>query len=603
MRVSRRALLYAAVTAAAAGATPWGPTVFAQGADIAVDSLFQDFYDRMGGADVIGDPLTARYELNGRQVQLFENFLLEHWSEHSGTDYEVQPALLGAKVSGNRYFGQSHPFRDSSQAIYVPDTRQSLQLGFLGFWRERGGADLFGYPISEEVVDDGLTAQWFQRAKLTYDADRTPNIQIADLGRTWQRQAQDGISAAYAVDRPWATVPGATTNVRLVITNEGTDTWASSGDDAVTLGFRWADRHPPRDRETPASLALTSDVAAGETAELTTMVKLPASPGQFRLQPDLQRSGEWFSAAGVAAPIAETHAQLAEPELRVGLLDISDDNPGVTGATISSTKGLRVLDEGGSEMAELTDGQSVVIHRDVPGEQQVLQLPGDVRKTTVGTVKLIPQEGSLLRLAETAPWRTYRGSFEFIWLPRYSAAWVVNILPLEDYLSGIAEQGDYIPWEALRASAIAFRSYAMATRAERRASNLAFDAAGSTHHTPTMFTRHQIYHGLARELTGTRLREAVADTRGQVMTYDGETVMAVYFSRADGHTRSWHETWGGPFKPWAVGVPDPYSQGQSLLGHGIGLPLRSANAMAETGANGEQILASYYTDVEFDAIY
>ena len=603
MRVSRRALLYTAVTAAAAGVTPWGPALFAQESEIAVDSLFRNFYDRMGGGAVLGAPLTARYELNGRQVQLFENFLLEHWAEHSGTDYEVQPALLGAKVSGNRYFGQSQPFRDSSQAIYVPDTRQSLRLGFLGFWRERGGAHLFGYPISEEVDDDGITAQWFQRAKLTYGADRTPAIQIADLGRTWQRQTQDGIAATYAVDKPAAAVPGDSTQVRLVITNEGTDTWASAGDDAVTLGFRWADRHSPRDREPPESLALTSDVAAGEQVELTTMVKLPDSPGQYRVQPDLHRNGEWFSADGVDAPIADTRAELAEPELRVGLLDISDDNPGVTAATISSTKGLRILDEGGSELAELAAGQSVVIHRDVPGEQQILQLPGNVRDTTAGRVQIFPLEGSLLRLAETAPWRTYRGSFEFVWLPRYSSAWVVNILPLEDYLSGIAEQGDYIPWEALRASAIAFRSYAMATRAERRASNLVFDAAGSTHHTPTMFTRHQIYHGLARELTGTRLREAVADTRGQVMTHDGETIMAVYFSRADGHTRSWHETWGGAFKPWAVGVPDPYSEGQTLLGHGIGLPLRSANAMAGTGANGEQILASYYTDVEFDAIY
>ena len=603
MRVSRRAVLYTAVTAAAAGVAPWSATLLAQQASIAVDSLFQGFYDRMGGADVFGAPLTARYELDGRQVQLFKNFLLEHWPENSGTDYEVQPGLLGVKVSGNRYFGQAQPFRDGSQMIYVPETRQSLRLGFLNFWRDGGGVDLFGYPISEEVVDDGVTAQWFQRGKLTYVAGRTPEIQIADLGRTWLSQAQDDLAATYEVNAPPATVPGGSTPVRLIITNSGANTWASSGDEAVTVGFRWADRHPPRDRESPASISLPNDVAAGEKVELETLVSLPTAPGQFRLQPDLQQQGEWFSAKGVAAPVVETPARLAEPEMRIGLLDISNDNPGVTTATITSTNGLRIVDEGGIELAELTGGESVVIHRDIPGEQQVLQLPGDERETTVGRVKIFPLAGSMLRLMETAPWTTYRGSFEFIWLPRYSAAWLVNILPLEDYLSGIAEQGDYIPWEALRASAIAFRSYAMATRSERRASNLAFDAAGSTRHTPTMYTRHQIYHGMAREYSGTRLRQAVADTRGQVMTYDGETIMAVYFSRADGHTRSWHETWGGAFKPWAVGVPDPYSVGQTLLGHGIGLPLRSANAMAGTGANGEQILASYYTDVDFGAIY
>ena len=174
----------------------------AQEAAIGVDSQFQDFHNRMGGADVLGNPLTVRYELDGRQVQLFENFLLEHWPENSGTDYEVQPALLGVRVSGARYFGQAQPFGDSSDVIYVPDTRQSLRLGFLSFWRDNGGADLFGYPISEEVMDGGVTAQWFQRGKLTYDSERTPSIQIADLGRTWQSQTQDGLAATYAADAP-----------------------------------------------------------------------------------------------------------------------------------------------------------------------------------------------------------------------------------------------------------------------------------------------------------------------------------------------------------------------------------------------------------------
>ena len=166
---------------------------------------------------------------------------------------------------------------------------------------------------------------------------------------------------------------------------------------------------------------------------------------------------------------------------------------------------------------------------------------------------------------------------------------------MDDYLSGLVEQNDTIPWEALRASAIAFRTYAYTVRAERRARNALFDVAASTRHTPTLYTRDQVYHGYARELSGTRLRDAIHDTRGCVLTYQGSTIHAVYFSRADGRTRSWHTQWGGSLKPWAVAVDDPYSRGQSLLGHGVGLPLRSANAMAADGANGEQILASYYT--------
>jgi hypothetical protein len=568
-----------------------------------VDKLFREFYDRMGGTDVLGKPLTTVFERDDRSMQIFANFALEHWAENIETPYEVQPSLLGTWVSGSRFFGQVRPFRSSELVMYVPQTRQSLRFGFLNFWRTHGGIDLLGFPISEEIVDNDVVAQWFQRGKLTYDPTQAQAIQIADLGRQWITNSQDGLSAFYEVDGPHLCEAGTVANARVSVTNSGTETWPATGDNAVTLGFRWADRHPPRNRELPVSAALPADVSAGDRVELTVTVPLPEPPGPFRLQPDLRQHNKWFSANSIASPVIPLHAQLKEPGMRVGLLDVSSDNPSATRATVTSSEGLRIIDEGGQEMAELPGGATVMIRRDIQAERQVLDLPGSTQDTTLGPVTIEPTEGSMLRLAETSPWQTYRGSMEFVWLARFNSAWVINSLPIEDYLSGIAEQADGIPWEALRASAIAFRSYAIATRSVRRARNLVFDAASSTRHTPTMFTRHQVYHGMAREFSGTRLRDAVEDTRGQVMTHNGNTIMAVYFSRADGRTRSWHKEWGGRLKPWAVDVPDPYSTGQRLLGHGIGLPLQSANAMAATDANGEEILVNYYTDVDFNFIY
>ena len=346
-------------------------------------------------------------------------------------------------------------------------------------------------------------------------------------------------------------------------------------------------------KEGSLSLKETLDIA----------VQMPAVPGPFRLQPDLQTGGEWFTARAVRAPIVNAPAHLATPDVRVGLLDISDDTPGVDQATIFSTAGLEIRDEGGAVLAQLGQDERVSIRRDIPNELHVIDLPDSTQVQTVGKVLIDPVEDSLLRLEETAPQRTYRGSMEFAWLPSFQSAWVVNTLPLDDYLAGLVEQNDTIPWEALRASAIAFRTYAYTVRDERRSSGALFDVAASTRHTPTLYTRDQVYHGYARELSGTRLRDAVHDTRGCVLTYEGSTIHAVYFSRADGRTRSWHVEWGGPIKPWAVAVDDPYSQGQALLGHGIGLPLRSANAMAADGANGEQILAAYYTGVAFEHVY
>ena len=604
---SRRALgRAAALGAAGLAATPAARVLadVAAAPDAGVDPLFANFVERVGGVAVVGAPLTQRFERNGRPAQLFANFLLEHWADNAGTPYEVQPALLGELVSGGRYFHQIPPFRSGPTVEYVGQTRHSVRFGFLDLWNRLGRADLLGLPISEEVPEaGGITAQFFQRGKLSYLATRPIPIRIEPIGRTFLAALNDGIDAAYAVETPAPQAPGGSTSLRLTVTNRGNDMWSATGNDAVKVGVRWADSHAPAVRATPALTSLPNDLASGGSVTLDIPVQTPSAPGPFRLQPDLQTGGEWFSARAVATPIVDAPARLPIPDIRVGLLDISDDNPGVEQATIFSTAGLEVRDEGGAVLARLAGDERVAIRRDIPNELHLIDLPDGSRAQTVGKVFVDPVEDSLLRLEQTAPQRTYRGSMEFAWLPRYRSAWVVNTLPLDDYLSGLVEQNDTIPWEALRASAIAFRTYAYTVRAERRPRGNLFDVAASTRHTPTLYTRDQVYHGYARELSGTRLRDAVRDTRGCVMTYQGRTIHAVYFSRADGRTRSWHLEWGGPIKPWAIAVDDPYSRGQLLLGHGIGLPLRSANAMAAAGANGEQVLAAYYTGVDFEHVY
>ena len=604
---SRRTLgRAAAVGAAGLAATPVARALadVAAAPDATVDSLFAGFVEQAGGVEVIGVPLTKRFDRNGRPAQLFANFLLEHWAENAGTTYEVQPALLGQLVSGGRYFHQIAPFRSEPAVEYIWQTRHSVRFGFLNLWNRLGRDALLGLPISEEIPEaGGVTAQFFQRGKLSYLATRAVPVQIEPIGRAYLEYLTDGFDADYSVDRIGPQPPGGAAALRLTVENTGNATWTATGDSVVRVGVRWADSHLPSVRATPALTPLPYDVPPGGSAALDIAVPMPDAPGPFRLQPDLHTGGEWFSARAVPTPIVNVPARLPTPDIRVGLLDISDDNPGVEQATLFSTAGLVVRDEGGTVLANLGPDERIAIRRDIPNELHVIDLPDGTQMQTVGKVLVDPVEGSLLRLEQTAPQWTYRGSMEFAWLPRYRSAWVVNTLPVDDYLSGLVEQNDNIPWEALRASAIAFRTYAYTVRAARRARGALFDVAASTRHTPTLYTRDQVYHGYARELSGTRLRDAVRDTRGCVLTYQGRTIHAVYFSRADGRTRSWHEAWGGPLKPWAVAVDDPYSQGQRLLGHGVGLPLRSANAMAAAGANGEQILAAYYTGVNFEHVY
>ena len=606
-RFSRR-IFGRSATLASVSAVLWPVNLslneFGTAPKLVINPKFTAFVQKAGGTSVVGQPLTSTFRHDRHTAQLFENFLLECHEDSQSDPCHVRLAALGKLVSGGRYFREIRPFRNSAHVKYVWQTKHSLRFGFLHMWNQLNKGALLGNPISEEVPEaGGITAQYFEHGKLTYSPNRQKPVQIGSIGHTYLAALANTTNASYQTSPIPPTTPGGLAQVHIELVNTGETAWRSSGKQAVRLGARWADSLSPKTRPPPTSVPLPHDVPPKASATIKLQVEIPHKPGPYRLQPDLKTADDWFTAKAISAPIIDIAARLDMPEIRVGLLDISDDNPGVAQATIFSTGGLRIHDEGGVPLAELGPTQRAVIRRDIPNEKHRIELPGRNLIDTVGRVLVSPLEGSLLRLEETAPQRTYRGMMEFAWLPKYLSAWVVNILPMDDYLSGIVEQRDSIPWEALRASAIAFRTYGYTVRLERRARGNLFDVAASTYHTPTLYTRDQVYHGLARELSGTRLRDAVRDTRGCVMTYKNNPIHAVYFSRADGRTRNWHDVWGGQPKPWAMGVPDPYSVGQRLLGHGIGLPLRSANAMAAAGANAEEILSSYYTDIDFDHVY
>jgi stage II sporulation protein D len=111
---------------------------------------------------------------------------------------------------------------------------------------------------------------------------------------------------------------------------------------------------------------------------------------------------------------------------------------------------------------------------------------------------------------------------------------VVNTVGLEDYVAGVL--GGEIPasWEieALSAQAVASRSYALHERAQRS------DAVWHVEATTT----HQVYadsDGVAPSI-----REAVARTRGQVLTFERRPILAAFHSAAGGRTASAAEVWG-----------------------------------------------------------
>lgn len=123
--------------------------------------------------------------------------------------------------------------------------------------------------------------------------------------------------------------------------------------------------------------------------------------------------------------------------------------------------------------------------------------------------------------------RPYRGRIEVFANLRGSLT-VVNELGLEDYVRGVVANelspGGYPAIEALKAQAIAARTYALKNRGQFMAQG--FDVL------PT--TRSQVYRGLTSE--NPLSTRAVDETRGIIATFAGEPINALYTSTCGGRT-------------------------------------------------------------------
>ncbi|MCZ7598351.1 MAG: N-acetylmuramoyl-L-alanine amidase [Gammaproteobacteria bacterium] len=58
--------------------------------------------------------------------------------------------------------------------LFFPETGKTLGGGFRWYWENRGGLEIFGYPISDEMSEDGRTVQYFERAVFEYHPEQEP---------------------------------------------------------------------------------------------------------------------------------------------------------------------------------------------------------------------------------------------------------------------------------------------------------------------------------------------------------------------------------------------------------------------------------------------
>lgn len=145
---------------------------------------FLDFWEKRGGLDVFGYPISEEFSVGGRTVQYFQRARFE-WHPENPDPYKVQLGLLGSEL-----YGPADPPVPNwvtpwnPRARYFPETGHVVTEAFLDFFNRRGGLDIFGYPLTEATIEGGRTVQWFQRAKMEWHPEnRDPyKVQLALLG-------------------------------------------------------------------------------------------------------------------------------------------------------------------------------------------------------------------------------------------------------------------------------------------------------------------------------------------------------------------------------------------------------------------------------------
>lgn len=165
---------------------------------------------------------------------------------------------------------------------------------------------------------------------------------------------------------------------------------------------------------------------------------------------------------------------------------------------------------------------------------------------------------------------------------------VVNELPLEQYLWGLAEEPKTEPNQKKHAIHILARSYALVYSGNRRKfKTTLYDLEDDP-------KSSQFYLGYDWERYHHEQKKLVNETFGQVLTYKKNPVIGPYFTQSAGESS---DLWQKQY-PWTKKQKLPYDEGLEQKGHGIGLSGNTARALAKEGKSYVEIIKYFFTGVE-----
>lgn len=410
----------------------------------------------------------------------------------------------------------------------------------------------------------------------------------------------------------------------VAVKNTGTATWNTlsvadtSSLTAAKTGEHISFAHNSWDGKT-AAVMQNQNIAPGETATLQFFLQTPQINGVHSVVFSLEANGESLDGGEFLLPVEVTGgsgeladslasvetpfmaspfvASMDEPTMRVGVL-IVDEETNWEVKIGSQTSDVELRDTDGKLLLAIPKGSNV---RAAYEDGVYVYGSGTAQKTSSLPLRFVPITPNAVLEITNFDRRVTRGTsfanntFRNVLELRYNASkdrtWIINELPMEYYLRGLAETSNSSPTEYQKAILTAARTYAyyhVTNKTKHAAEGYLVDAY-----------RDQVYWGYGQEERNPLITAAVEASRGYIVTYQGATAITSYFSRSDGMTRNWSDVWAGSI-PYAKAVPVPCDEGKTLWGHGVGMSASGAICMANEGKTSEEILTYFYTGVEVE---
>ncbi len=207
-----------------------------------------------------------------------------------------------------------------------------------------------------------------------------------------------------------------------------------------------------------------------------------------------------------------------------------------------------------------------------------------------------------------SPFDRYRHGIRVRLAETTDTIWLINDIPLEQYVWGMGEITGTGNVEHNNVMTTAFRTYGQ----WKIIYSTKYAYAGfKVNATPG----NQLYYGYDWEITHPRIRESSEKTHGTIVYDEHDTVAIIpYSSWTDGRTRGWNEVWNDPndIFPHCKGVPDPYGKHKSKTtaqlksegNHMVGLSAHGSLSMAQDyDKSWREILNYYFSNITLKKNY